>query len=142
MHILFLDRMQLIPERQPARDDQSNENANQKEPAIGGQHDQQNRYDNDGDDETSRSSQAKSQAESRSAARFRLHDLILARLLGLGVRAKSGPSSGLGGAGNYPVRSKAYYLGRDRIRCKGPGASRSRGAGHAHFHCKGVRKNE
>ena len=74
LHVLLLNRMQFVPERKPARDDQSNENAEKKEPAISRQHDQQNRYDNDRDDETRRSLQA----ESRPAARFRLHDLILA----------------------------------------------------------------
>jgi len=74
MHVLLLNRMQFVPERKPARDDQSNENADQKEPAISRQRDQQNRYDNDRDDETRRSLQA----ESRPTARFRLHDLILA----------------------------------------------------------------
>ena len=76
LHVLLLNRMQFVPEREPARDDQSNKNADQKEPAISRQRDQQNRYDNDRDDETRRSLQA----ESRPAARFRLHDFILARL--------------------------------------------------------------
>ena len=74
MHILLLDRMQLIPEGEAARDDKSDEKANQKEPAVRGERDQQNRYDSDGDDETRRSSQAESsQAESRAAAGFRFH---------------------------------------------------------------------
>ncbi len=74
LHVLLLNRMQFVPERKAARDDQSNENADQKEPAISRQRDQQNRYDNDRDDETRRSLQA----EPTAAARFRLHDLILA----------------------------------------------------------------
>ncbi len=74
LHVLLLNRMQFVPERKPARDDQSNENADQKEPAISRQRDQQNRYDNDRDDETRRSLQA----ESGPAARFRFHEFILA----------------------------------------------------------------
>jgi len=66
--------MQSVPEREPACDNQSNEDADQKKPAVRGQRDQQNRYDNDRDDETRRSPQA----ESRPAARFRLHEFILA----------------------------------------------------------------
>ena len=41
--------MQFMPERKSACDDQSDENADQKEPAISRQRDQQNRYDNDRD---------------------------------------------------------------------------------------------
>jgi hypothetical protein len=44
MHILLLDRMQFVPKRKRSSDDQSNEKANQKEPAIGWEHDQQNSY--------------------------------------------------------------------------------------------------
>src|ERR1019366_5490578 len=76
MHVLLFDRVQFVPERESARDDQSDENADQKEPAISRQGDQQNRYHNDRDDEPRRSPQA----ESRAAARFRLHDFILAPL--------------------------------------------------------------
>jgi hypothetical protein len=65
--------MQSVPERKPARDDKSNENADQKKPAISGERDQQNRYHNDRDDETRRSLQA----ESRPAARFQVHEFIL-----------------------------------------------------------------
>jgi len=79
MHILLLDRMQFMPESEAARDDQSDEKANQKEPAVGGERDQQNRYYSDGYDETRRSSQAESShAESRAAAGFRFHEFILA----------------------------------------------------------------
>src|SRR6266446_2753830 len=68
-HVLFLDRMQFVPERESAGDDQSDENADQKEPAISREGDQQNRYDADRDDESCRSLQA----ESRAAAGFRFH---------------------------------------------------------------------
>jgi len=78
MHVLFLERMQFVPERERARDDQSNENTDQKEPAISWQRDQQNRHYNNRDDETRRSLQA----ESRPAARFRFHEFILAPLSG------------------------------------------------------------
>jgi hypothetical protein len=78
MHVLLFERAQFVPEREPAGDDQSNENADQKEPAISRQHDQQNRYDNDRDDKTCRSLQA----ESKPAARFRLHEFILPSLKG------------------------------------------------------------
>ena len=54
MHVLFFERMQPVPERKPARDDQSNENADQKEPAISRQRDQQNRNNNDRDDKPRR----------------------------------------------------------------------------------------
>jgi len=68
-----------VPESEAARDDESDEKANQKEPAVRGERDQENRYYCDGDDETRRSSQAESsQAESRAAARFRFHEYILA----------------------------------------------------------------
>jgi hypothetical protein len=43
-----------VPERKPARDDQSNENADQKEPAISRKRDQQNCDHNDRDDEARR----------------------------------------------------------------------------------------
>jgi hypothetical protein len=44
MHILLLERMQFVPKSKRAGNDQSNEKANQKEPAIGWEHDQQNSY--------------------------------------------------------------------------------------------------
>lgn len=44
MHILLLDRMQFVPKRKRSSDDQSSEKANEKEPAIGWEHDQQNSY--------------------------------------------------------------------------------------------------
>src|ERR1035437_6054670 len=75
-HVLFFDRMQPMPERKPTRDDQSNGNADQKKPAISRQRDQQNRAHNARDKNPRRSPQA----ESRAAARFRLHDFILAPL--------------------------------------------------------------
>jgi len=81
MHVLLLEGMQFVPEREPACDDQSNENADQKEPAISRQRDQQNRHNNDRDDEPRRSLQA----ESRAPARFRLNNFILARLLVVGL---------------------------------------------------------
>ncbi len=77
MNVGLLDRMQSIPKRKPARNDQSDKNADQKEPPISWEHDQQNPYDKDGNDETRRSFQADPQAESRAAARFRLHEIIL-----------------------------------------------------------------
>jgi len=76
MHVLLLEGMQFVPEREPACDDQSNENADQKEPAIRRQRDEQNRDYKNRDDETCRSLQA----ESRAAARFRFHEFILAPL--------------------------------------------------------------
>ena len=74
MYVLFFERMQSVPERKPARDDQSNENADQKEPAISRERDQQNRDNSDRDDEARRPPQS----ESRPAARFRFHEFILA----------------------------------------------------------------
>ena len=68
-HVLLLNRMQFVPESEAARDDQSDKKANQKEPAISRERDQENRYYCDGDDETRRSPQA----ESRAAAGFRFH---------------------------------------------------------------------
>src|SRR5208282_5222458 len=62
--------------REGARDKQSDKNADQKEPAISRQRDQQNGHYSDGDDEARRSLQS----ESKPAARFRLHEPILARL--------------------------------------------------------------
>src|ERR1035437_4419337 len=49
-HVLFLDRMQPMPERKPTRDDQSNENTDQKKPAILWQRNEQNRSHNERDD--------------------------------------------------------------------------------------------
>ena len=60
MHILLLDRMHFVPEREPARDDQSDENADQKEPAISRQRDQQNGHDRDRNGKPRRSLQAES----------------------------------------------------------------------------------
>jgi hypothetical protein len=62
--------MQFMPEGESARDDKSDEKANQEEPAVRGERDEENRYYCDGDDETRRSPQA----ESRAAAGFRLHE--------------------------------------------------------------------
>ena len=84
-HVLFLNRMHSVPERKPARDDQSNENADQKKPAISRKRDQQNCDHNDRDNEARRSPQA----ESRPSARFRLHDFILAAAEGSAERALS-----------------------------------------------------
>jgi hypothetical protein len=81
MHVLLPDRMQFVPERESAGDDESDEKADQKEPAISRQRDQQNRNDSDSDNETRRSPAAKS----KPAAKFRLHEFILARLLGLAL---------------------------------------------------------
>jgi len=50
MHVLLLDRMQFVPECESARDDKSNKNADQKEPAISRQRDQQNCYYKNRDD--------------------------------------------------------------------------------------------
>jgi hypothetical protein len=82
-HVLLLNRMQSVPECKPARDDQSNENADQKKPAISGERYQQDRYYGDRDHEARRSPQA----ESRPSARFRLHDFILAAAEGCLERA-------------------------------------------------------
>jgi len=76
MHVLLFERMQFVPERERARDNQSDKNADQKEPAISRQCDQQNGHYSDGDDEARRSLQS----ESKPAARFRFHEPILARL--------------------------------------------------------------
>jgi len=69
MNVLFLDRMQSIPKRKSARDDQSNKNADQKKPPISRQHDQQNRHHSDRDHKPRRSLQPKS----KPSARFRFH---------------------------------------------------------------------
>jgi hypothetical protein len=82
-HVLLLNRMQSVPECKPARDDQSNENADQKKPAISGERDQQDRYYGDRDDEARRSPQA----ESRPSARFRLHRFYFSRSEGCLERA-------------------------------------------------------
>ena len=68
--VRFLKRMQSVPNFESARDDESDNNADQKEPAISRQHDQQNGNHSNCDDETRRSFEA----ESRSTARFRLHN--------------------------------------------------------------------
>ncbi len=104
MHVLLLDGMQFVPEREPARDDQSDENADQKEPAISRQCDQQNRHYNDRDDETCRSLQA----ESIAAAGFGFHDFILALLAGLAalsshVETISSPLNPLNYLGNLTL---------------------------------------
>jgi hypothetical protein len=46
------NRVQSVPQRKPARDHQPDENADQEEPAIGGQRDQQNRNDGHCDDQS------------------------------------------------------------------------------------------
>ena len=74
--VVILDRMQFVPEGEPARDHQSDENADQEKQAIRGQRDQQNGYHSDGDDEARRSFET----ESRPAAGFRFHDVILTLL--------------------------------------------------------------
>ena len=84
-HVLLLNRMQSVPDCKSARDDQPNENADQKKPAIRGERDQQDRYYGDRDNEARRSPQA----ESRPSARFRLHDFILAAAEGCAERALS-----------------------------------------------------
>ena len=66
--------MKFVPEGEATRDDESDENANQKEPAVRGESDEENRYYRDRDDEARRPPQA----ESRPAARFRFHEFILA----------------------------------------------------------------
>jgi hypothetical protein len=42
--VLLLDRMQSVPEREATCDDESDENTDEKEPAIPGERDQQNSY--------------------------------------------------------------------------------------------------
>ena len=44
LDVLLLDRMQSVPEREATCDDESDENADEKEPAIRREHDQQNCY--------------------------------------------------------------------------------------------------
>ena len=73
MHVLFFDRMQFVPHRKPASDDYSDENADQKKPAIRRQHDQQNGDYYNGDDQTRRPFEA----ESKPAAKYECHSLIL-----------------------------------------------------------------
>ncbi len=58
--------MHLVPEAEEARDDESDENADQEEPAVGGQRDEQNGYHSDGDGQAGGALQAKS----KPAARF------------------------------------------------------------------------
>ena len=91
MHVVFFERMQFVPEGEAARDDQSDEKANQKEPAVRGESNQENRYYCDRDDETRRSPWA----ESKPAARFRFHEYILAPFSGLawGPSAADGVAS-------------------------------------------------
>ena len=64
--------------------------ANQKEPAVRGERDQENRYDSDGDDET----RGSPEVESRAAAGFRFHEFILAaEKLGVACAAPEGTSA-------------------------------------------------
>jgi len=44
LDVLLLDRMQSVPEREATCDDESDENTDEKEPAIRREHDQQNSY--------------------------------------------------------------------------------------------------
>jgi len=44
LDVVLLDRMQSVPEREATRDDESDENTDEKEPAIRREHDQQNSY--------------------------------------------------------------------------------------------------
>ena len=76
MYVLLFDRMHAVPKRQRSRNDQSNHNADQKEPAISRQRDQENRHHCDRHNQPPRPLQP----ESRAAAGFRLHEFILALL--------------------------------------------------------------
>jgi hypothetical protein len=75
LKVFVFERVELVPEGKSSGDHDADEDADEEEKTVGGQRDQQNRDYNDRDDETRRSLQT----ESRSAARFGLHDLILAR---------------------------------------------------------------
>jgi hypothetical protein len=86
MDILLLDRMQFVPERERNRDNQTDEKADQKEPAIGREHDEQNRDNNPRDQEACGSLQT----ESRPATGLRLHERILLRFK---CRAEAEPVS-------------------------------------------------
>jgi hypothetical protein len=54
-HVRLFNRMKFVPEREATRDDKSDENANQKEPAVRGKSNQESRYYCDRDYETRRS---------------------------------------------------------------------------------------
>src|ERR1700687_2752415 len=53
-HVRLFNRIKFVPEGEATRDDESDENANQKEPAVRGESNQENRYYCDRDDETRR----------------------------------------------------------------------------------------
>jgi hypothetical protein len=69
MDVFFFDRMQFVPKGERAGDNQTDEKADQKKPAIGRQHDEQNRDNKARDKETCGSLQT----ESRPAG-LRLHE--------------------------------------------------------------------
>ena len=91
-----------MPEGESARDDKSDEKANQKEPAVGGERDQQRSYDCEGDDETRRSPQA----ESRAAAGFRLHKFYFSAAFTASAGTKS------------ILRSVRFYCGVILVCCR------------------------
>ena len=73
MYVLLLERMEFVPEVKSAGDDETDEDADQEKPAVGGEHDQQNGDDRDGNDKTGGSPQA----QAKAAARHGFHDHIL-----------------------------------------------------------------
>jgi hypothetical protein len=75
MDILFFDRMQFVPESERGCDHETDEKTDQKKPAIGGEHDEQDRDNKARDDKACGSLQT----ESRGAAGLRLHEPILRR---------------------------------------------------------------
>lgn len=62
VNVFFLDRVQAVPERKAAGDDQTDQHADQEKQAIGGQGDEQDGNDGDGDEEGSGALQAKTEA--------------------------------------------------------------------------------
>src|SRR5579862_1316799 len=74
MYVLLLERMEFVPEVESAGDDETDEDADQEKPAVGGEHDQQNGDDRDGNDETGGSPQA--QAKAPAGPGFHDHILI------------------------------------------------------------------
>ncbi len=105
MHVRFLDRMQFVPERKPTRDDQSNQNADQKEPAISREHDQQHRHNNDRDDKPRRPLKA----ESKAPTRFRLHEDYCSAAFKAEIRTPKGCPS---------IREKALSRRKCPVPCR------------------------
>src|SRR5208283_3971474 len=106
--------MHSMPERKPSGDDQSDQHTDQKEQAIGGEHDQQNRDHHDGDNKARRSLQT----EPRAGGRIRLHEVILTPLLHLGVIPSYCLAVGISAAGGVAIG--AMLSASDGISGSGP----------------------